>query len=273
VPDTSNPQSLNRFTYVGNSPLNRIDPSGHRDLDCIAHSETCGRYIANPYIRFTGNWSYEQQETMIDSAKIIEYRLKSADAVAARSEARGYRFEDGPVSYLDFCLICGLDAGRAWQAVYGNPLLARAGPGTGAETFGNRNGKVNTIEFYDGAFSKGLSLLNNAIHEFGHLFAHHVGYVGGVQRPYNDLINTTIRDTNGAQIAGGRTRTSDGYRSTGLPWQQHARVAGGEDFADMFLNWSLDSFAQDEAGAGSARYGWINSNMPSWIALAVSGNH
>jgi RHS repeat-associated protein len=29
VPDTSNPQSLNRFSYVNNRPLNSTDPSGH----------------------------------------------------------------------------------------------------------------------------------------------------------------------------------------------------------------------------------------------------
>jgi RHS repeat-associated protein len=31
VPDPKNPQSLNRFSYVRNRPLNRIDPSGHQD--------------------------------------------------------------------------------------------------------------------------------------------------------------------------------------------------------------------------------------------------
>jgi RHS repeat-associated protein len=29
VPDRSNPQDLNRYTYVGNNPINAIDPSGH----------------------------------------------------------------------------------------------------------------------------------------------------------------------------------------------------------------------------------------------------
>jgi RHS repeat-associated protein len=31
VPSPSDPQSLNRFSYVRNRPLNRIDPSGHQD--------------------------------------------------------------------------------------------------------------------------------------------------------------------------------------------------------------------------------------------------
>jgi RHS repeat-associated protein len=29
VPEPGNPQSLNRYSYVGNNPVNRIDPSGH----------------------------------------------------------------------------------------------------------------------------------------------------------------------------------------------------------------------------------------------------
>jgi hypothetical protein len=31
VPDPADPQSLNRFAYVRNNPLNRIDPTGHMD--------------------------------------------------------------------------------------------------------------------------------------------------------------------------------------------------------------------------------------------------
>ena len=31
VPDSGNPQSLNRYSYVRNNPVNRADPSGHFD--------------------------------------------------------------------------------------------------------------------------------------------------------------------------------------------------------------------------------------------------
>jgi hypothetical protein len=31
VPRPGDPQSLNRFSYVSNSPLSRVDPSGHCD--------------------------------------------------------------------------------------------------------------------------------------------------------------------------------------------------------------------------------------------------
>src|SRR3972149_517780 len=33
VPDPSNPQSLNRYSYVNNRPLNFTDPSGHRPCE------------------------------------------------------------------------------------------------------------------------------------------------------------------------------------------------------------------------------------------------
>jgi RHS repeat-associated protein len=32
IPDPANPQSFNRYSYVGNRPLNRTDPSGHQEV-------------------------------------------------------------------------------------------------------------------------------------------------------------------------------------------------------------------------------------------------
>ncbi|MCP5097796.1 MAG: hypothetical protein GY943_19790 [Chloroflexi bacterium] len=38
VPDPTSPQSLNRFSYVRNNPVNRIDPSGHIDCGSLGDS-------------------------------------------------------------------------------------------------------------------------------------------------------------------------------------------------------------------------------------------
>jgi RHS repeat-associated protein len=41
VPDPANPQSLNRYTYASNSPLNRVDPTGHCDSKADRKSDPC----------------------------------------------------------------------------------------------------------------------------------------------------------------------------------------------------------------------------------------
>jgi hypothetical protein len=40
-------------------------------------------------------------------------------------------------------------------------------------------------------------------------------------------------------------------------------VKVGEEFADMFMNWAFDSFA-DNTG-GDARYQWMQSHMSVWL--------
>jgi RHS repeat-associated protein len=42
VPDGKNPQSLNRFSYVGNNPLRYVDPTGHMRTCEDSLSEGCG---------------------------------------------------------------------------------------------------------------------------------------------------------------------------------------------------------------------------------------
>ena len=43
VPEPGNPQAWNRFTYVKNSPLKYIDPSGHREIECNPGEPGCDR--------------------------------------------------------------------------------------------------------------------------------------------------------------------------------------------------------------------------------------
>jgi len=40
VPNPTNPRSFNRYAYVQNSPLNRVDPSGHYDHQAVHHDLT-----------------------------------------------------------------------------------------------------------------------------------------------------------------------------------------------------------------------------------------
>jgi hypothetical protein len=264
VPEPGNPQSLNRYAYTLNNPLKYTDPSGHRA--CEDDPKSCqpqstphpSSYYVNVYdIIFEGNWENADITVILQAALITENALRRVDFVTAHR-------------YGEECLLCGFKApGQAWQAVYEPVTITRIeqSRGYGAQTFGHRN----TIEFYNEAFTvRNLGFhVQHPLHEFGHLFAWHAGR----QQPYRDLQNTQII-VDDVQIAGGNMRTAHGYqpgyrRGTSLPWQQHAGACCGEDFADMFLNWGLNSFANNPAGA--ARYDWMNANMPRWIALAVHG--
>ncbi|XOV77668.1 MAG: RHS repeat-associated core domain-containing protein [Aestuariibacter sp.] len=47
VPDQQNPQTFSRFSYVNNSPLNLIDPSGHCGADVIEVNDDTGETVPN----------------------------------------------------------------------------------------------------------------------------------------------------------------------------------------------------------------------------------
>jgi len=116
---------------------------------------------------------------------------------------------------------------------------------------------------------------HNAAHELGHLLAQRTGWSRGTYQAYADLNAAQIELDNGTIIAGGGwpglgyQRTDLGYATLESPWQQNWWTpTPNEDFADMFLGWAYNHFADNPAGA--ARYQWMNVNMPRWMTLAVS---
>ncbi len=81
----------------------------------------------------------------------------------------------------------------------------------------------------------------------------------------------------GIPIGGGAwERRNDGYAGTGRPDMQHPLTMPGscpgpsacEDFADMFMNWAQNSFADNDAGR--ARYDWMDARMGSWVYSSIN---
>jgi hypothetical protein len=123
----------------------------------------------------------------------------------------------------------------------------------------------------------GAITVQNVVHELGHAFAQRAGRqpyrdLDAAQITYVDPMTGDIVAVAGGGWGTGYVRTAEGYVLTNgrtLPWQQNTSATANEDFADMFLGWSYNRFAPDAAGV--ARYQWMATNMPRWIALAVAG--
>jgi hypothetical protein len=128
-------------------------------------------------------------------------------------------------------------------------------------------------------------------HELGHELAFllhdsHVGYAREPQHPVEMLIQEGVW-ADGEFVTGNRNGSYDrnggltaqegnGYRSDDYheEWQYHPRSMGkdgnsaDEDFADIYLNWTNDSFADNPHG--DALYRWADANIDTWLAMAIS---
>lgn len=101
-------------------------------------------------------------------------------------------------------------------------------------------------------------------------------WVSTRERGYQE--NSTI-SVNGDHVSGYNPatgtfeRTTRGYRSDDYPDVQHPLTdngnTSGEDFADMYLNYTRDTFSSDDYGR--ARYLWMVGNMASWMETISSG--
>ncbi|MBI1800890.1 MAG: RHS repeat-associated core domain-containing protein [Chloroflexi bacterium] len=264
VSGAGNPQALNRYSYGLNNPVRYTDPSGHKSCD----DEDCNKppeYDID--INFVGEWEGQQIAVIMEAAMIVERNLRRADRANARAAA--HQGEDAA------CTLCGLKPGEAWRATFGQVKVIRVNRFDFEDTqsVGAYASSAHTIEFYNGAFQSAATgkaipfTVHHPLHEMGHLFDLNVA--GG--RPSGDLSRDIITNGLGVPVVSHGSRVDGGFAP--YPFQQNTfQNTSGETFADMFLNWNLNSFTRDPQGAGAALYTWMNSNMPGWIPLAVRNN-
>lgn len=257
VPQPADPQSLNRYSYALNSPLVRVDPSGHGDCPVLSAAFCQPGWYGlqnNPYhIRFEGSWKtlkmgMSRAWSILRAAELTESKLRQK---YKRLPQKG--------------------EGTAWHAVYGSVTIYTQndrsyGYGPTAHTMYFGNGALDPPGDTPG---QARNFLFNTIHEFGHLFAHNAG-----DRPYQQFNPDEMLKRNGQPVGLG-----EGFKGGNrLPYRQHTDARGNEEFADMYLNWVLGSFTNLEeedkytTGAGNARQTWMDNHIEAWTALAVSNN-
>jgi RHS repeat-associated protein len=274
VPNPTNPQSYNRYSYVRNNPLGYRDPTGH--YECQANG-ICVDAITTlppsplpkpptPLIKFDGHdghtWTAAERTAVNAGAWQVARSLY---------EAGGGQFSSPRDAYL---------------SVYGGSVtFYKTGTGSSAGAMGEAKSK-NLIHVYhhSTAITSASAGTFWVAHELGHAFNY--ALVPNQTEPnYNhgqgviDLAQKGVR-VNGALISGATSSTSwlgnytrgdfEGYQNSSPPHIQNPAYSASEDFADMFSNYVHNSFAV--GNAGQARYDFMANHMSSWIALAVSNN-
>ena len=74
IPDPSNPQAWNRFSYVGNNPIGYSDPTGHKACDLRCPDEGINEIEADKGSGLTGwDWDIEKQEKNTEIVETILY--------------------------------------------------------------------------------------------------------------------------------------------------------------------------------------------------------
>jgi RHS repeat-associated protein len=280
IPD-ENPQSLNRFSYVGNNPINFNDPSGHMGCADIPSDSP-----ARASCEASGNLD-EYGVSLLgwdSSANVQEINLEVKTMANKLAEAYGSYCSN---TYYNSHLNCTeMSSANLFHAIYGDKTIQYDPSLINDPCNSNSPGKIICGTYVDTAVGSGTFLgpdleaqgLHQISHEFGHQFDAAIDFQGR-----SVLGGSTIRTPDGSYVSGviggNYVRSPQGYAYNGnMPGVSHkidsnnTNCSGGsacEDFADMYMNWSWDSF--DVGAYGDARYYWMDSRMGPWIALAVSG--
>jgi RHS repeat-associated protein len=258
IPNPANPQSYNRYSYVRNSPLNLIDPTGHRECDMDLNCDNPlqpEKQPEDPLIIFKAVDGHTWTE-----AEKIAVRSGAWAVARALYEAGGGQFSSPREAFL---------------TIYGGTItFNKTGTECAEGCYGRWSGSNNTINVYNNSYDKNeageydfsKSLITSpstghrwAVHELGHGFEAKVNNVLG---------SNDIRDNLPAHLA-----NRDGFAGPAYGWQQSecAIDCNGEIFADMFLGWTYGQWdTGDYVQAGQAKANFMANTMSTRINLIVS---
>jgi hypothetical protein len=286
VPEPGNPQSLNRQSYVLNSPLNYVDPSGYvyDDWADCSVTNSAGTYdTSNGAMSQADCWQYNQEKNILEAAGVTgaalsEITQDTQALLAALTQAFGISFYGSVAQYrpvtfswgeagiltqamVKIARVFGMTTGNmeggaaVFKAVYGGTSLTRM-PGNRALTGGSALALPGSIYLW----GKGVTV-NGVIHEFGHAFD--FKYVGGFH------VDDRMLVTNGMPAK--LLNTTDGYsRVFGYGPFYTGEALGVERFADMFMGYVLGGFnlAVDE---GRVRSQFMDTFMTNALAPYAPG--
>ena len=255
IPDPANPQSLNRYTYVRNSPLNRVDPTGHVDctlLDGGVDTQACNtskpKPFTSPYFNFTGDLTLAEKQMAHQAADDIAQRMAQE--------------------------VGGLSAQETFLNVFGGPItlanvdkdLVDAG-GFSVYAIASQTENLITIG------KKEITNHYLLVHEIFHLLD--IVVLGGdanqalldVQSAPGSTFPNRPNLEEGSDLRWG---FAGGNFSQ---WQKSRSGASGEEFADMGIGWTYGQWETNALGAlttaGQDRANFMSQHMSGWLLQAM----
>ncbi len=261
IPDPSNPQAWNRYSYALNNPILYNDPSGHKVCEGDADSfDTCNAYgsvedeLLGFGIRLTetkGEWSRKHKNAALLAAQLVGSKFSEiVGGTAEEAFRKVYGLNDGDnfkAEWDEDCWGCREDP-------TGCDLGTTRGDACNSE-FGYTNTE-NWIEFASmSAVQDPLRNMNNVIHEFGHAFDLRLGRIPG--NALNARADLLVNDVGFYGYPGNRT------------WEASSGTTGSETFGDQFLGWVYGKWGSDPLGPTRAEFMNAMNGPNGWVAQAA----
>ncbi|GIK58710.1 MAG: hypothetical protein BroJett015_43730 [Chloroflexota bacterium] len=262
IPNPANPQSYNRYAYVENRPLNFSDPTGHREEDCdynVCNLPSSSPPQLDPLVDFDS----EGDEAWTDDEKST---IESAALDVAGALARTYNRDQ-----RDLWKIGLIDAYRpvtarqAFLSVYGGPVTFIRKSSECAEDCFGRTISAQEIWVYSNATSVSDRFI---VHELGHAFENALEAIVGYKPPRTLLAAVQANDSNFPNRFVTGQDPPYGFAGNFPGWQQSQQADAYEEYADMYIGWTYNTWAANDAGR--ARASFMSNNMPLWVDLAIS---
>ncbi len=277
IPQPTDPQSYNRYSYARNNPVNRTDPTGHIDVNCLEDCTPVATPQAGtpptPLVLFDGiagqEWTAAEMRAIREGALAVGGAL--ARAINGDQEAQAMARRLGEPLEL-------ISAQDAFLLVYGGSVTYyKTGTACGGDGCYGEAQDERLIHVYTDA---GSNIPNDstgkrwAVHELGHAFEIRVNNgakAAGLTTVCCYARNSLGRDTTiirrDLNVNVGES-PNHGFAGPAYGWQQSPVASTGEELADMYLGWV---FGQWEASTqGDARSSFMTNHMSGWISLAVN---